>query len=128
MIDVPTVQRWPHRVEWTLAPDDVRAALHCHAAEGAFCRLACSAGLCEEWPREGCAHGLTDVGYCNVVEFIENSDSVQSCYIGPSTSLRSGFIEEEWQGDYYGWKYADEVQVLRSMATRFAAAAEGGAA
>lgn len=99
-------QQTDHHIEWRIDKGMTYGKVTCEAQHGAFCRMTCSAFLCEEWPREGCEHGLVDSGDCNVVEHIENGDSIESAYIGPVEPLRSGPIEAKWQGDWYGWRYA----------------------
>jgi hypothetical protein len=102
-----------HHVEWHLSRERVDGNVRCFAPEGAFCRLTCDQG-CEEWGPDH-EHPLTDSGCCNVVEFLVNGDSIEDVYDGPSTLLRSGFIEPEWQGDHYTWHYRDEREVLQAM-------------
>lgn len=112
-----------HRVEWKHDRDSVYGVVRCGNGEGADCRLACASG-CEEWSdvertsdgafhavinsagEEIFSHTMKDQGYCNIVEFIDQS-GVAECYAGPSPAyVRSGLIKVAWTGDDYEWSYA----------------------
>jgi hypothetical protein len=115
------IEQFPHHVAWTIDRHGIRGVVTCHAPEGAFCRLVCDQD-CEEWAPDH-EHELHDVGYCNVVEFITNGDSIEDAYIGPANeTLCSGFIVPQWQGDWYGWSYADGREVLRASMAALSAA------
>lgn len=91
----------------------------CDAPFGSRCRLSCAEDCgAEQWPCNSYddegeeikpAHPMEDSGGCHVVLYLEQGEPMESYEgddLGPS-GLRSGLVNVVWEGDYYGWTYAE---------------------
>lgn len=124
-----------HTITWDHArccdeddPDGIcqpDARVQCDAPDG-WCRRFCING-CEVWSEcDGDCddqdpmfthadpgvmhddHGHTlRLGECNVTLFLEDDAFIDESYLGDGNpEYHDGLIEVEWQGEYYGWRYA----------------------
>jgi hypothetical protein len=100
----------------------VKTVFTCTAPVGAKCRMHCKTcygnGLeacgCEyrEPPREP---DMQDFGSCLIVDWL-NDDAPEESYNGERTPVRGPepqAIQEEWNGDNYGWDYAPDPEPPR---------------
>lgn len=86
----------------------------CEADATADCRNFCDRTECQECCQDYEAHRpswvstadpATGTGYCNQILWLENGGTFDEMYNGPSTDVRSGPIELDWDGHCYRWHY-----------------------
>lgn len=84
----------------------------CHEPDGADCHCGCERPECEE----GCSCRVNDRepqrkdwGECLFCVWLDESGTWTEQYEGPETEVRCGPIEITWNGDYYTWRYPDNV-------------------
>ena len=117
-----------HEIVWAFDTDQVIAKVVCHAEPGANCRLVPAVDCdCESWSIERDEKGPfhlylsedddgndieirhdmkdnDDVGYCNVVDWI-NEGEIEECAVkGTSFEIARTSIVPVWTGDYYEWR------------------------
>lgn len=106
-----------HRVTWKHDHDLLDSRIHCDADEHAICRTSCAEG-CESWgsvsddgtfhqTSDGTFHAMQSHAYCNVTEWINNGDVLETYYDGPDAPVHDGPVLIDWNGDDYTWTYAD---------------------
>lgn len=86
----------------------------CEADATADCRAHCSAVECEDGCQDYEAHrpswlpnsdSITEEIYCGQMVYLEEGGTFDELYNGPSTDVRSGPIELDWDGHGYRWHY-----------------------
>ena len=82
----------------------------CHATEDADCRTMCPESECEEGCYYPDRHQRVPIGYCNVVEWMDNTDEVETCIASPTTSITAP-VEIVWGGTWDGpdWRFVEQV-------------------
>lgn len=80
----------------------------CHAPKDAGCRTECRESGCEEGCNDPDNHVRTSIDYCNFEEWMDATESGESCIIGKRTSITAP-IEIKWGGTCDGpdWRFAD---------------------
>jgi hypothetical protein len=95
---------WAHSVKLSLDDDYLSGEIICHATEGADCRMVCSED-CEAWDLVDHEHPMVDSGKCTVAEWINNADVIEA-HVGSHKPV-DGYIEAEFDGDGFIWRYVD---------------------
>lgn len=116
-----------HFVRPTIDGDWTGMEFTCTEPEGSMCRITCPPEhSCEEFSMElvdgepwhvgyryddetdeeieGPLHKMVPVKSCTICQW----DALNECYEGEPTTLREGEIVFTWNGDFYGWRYAEE--------------------
>lgn len=77
----------------------------CHAPESSPCRTICNESACEEGCVDPANHVREPVDYCNIEEWLNNTDDVEGSIFGRDTSVTRA-IEVDWLGDGVEWRFA----------------------
>lgn len=94
-----------HQIHWTLEEGGgISADFTCSAPDTEVCRSHCSADQCERIP---CPHTVVaGPGRCLFADwFAASGDDPAEFYVGEKATPVDGYVEPEWQGDYYTWRY-----------------------
>ena len=105
-----------HQIHWTLEEGGgIRADFTCSAPDSEVCRLMCSANQCEQLP---CTHAVVAApGRCLFADWFNATGDDPAAltdaflaldavfYMGEKAAPVDGYVDPEWQGDYYTWMY-----------------------